>query len=1001
MGSRIFTCLVILGAIITCHINPCHAETMTLVIRNSDDQPIAGANAEIWITPQPKDWPKRNQTLTADAAGKITVRFEPGEQLKYVHIEYKTPGYAPFQAVWTFPKDTLPAEYVVQLDNGIGIGGIVADKDGNPIPDVEVDFRLPFVHRTRVPGDVAWTWARVKTDADGRWCCDFFPPEMANAEVNITFTSPDFKALEAEMPVSRFSADSQGQWNQTVTLEKGCPFSGRVLDESGRPIVGAIVSACETQDERSDFSSKTTNAQGEFQFQNLDATQDGVLIARADGFMTERVTPFVISQDMKPVDVILKPAQSPLKIQAVDENGKPLPDVNIYIQEWDGIRQYYTPYVLDERHRKTDADGMIVWDESPAAELKIDLRPEDERHFNLRGATVLSRDEEYVFTLQAARTIPTRVFDSQTRKPIPRFTMTYGDVGLPPVIEKNERGPGYHWMSHMTRDGIDGTYVYGSNSITGPIVLKAEAAGYRPMISRIIKQNEKDVSLEFAMEQLPEHLTKGPAGMIMTLDGSPMENATVVVSSGASVPLDNGVFNPEIFGVVQFPNTLTDREGRFELPATFDGDRDLALDMNLPPDQRKPVQDLAPPDYTLFVFHENGYARAAKEQFEKTSTLRLQPWAKVEGTVLLGSTPGSGQQISLRMDTEEDAASESPQRKPGIYYRYHTTSDENGGFHFDRVPQGKGTVMRIVRYSDMLSRDSDVFSATFESGKTTKVRLGGVGRSLVGKLEVSGDFGLTPIWRNGIVTVISDIGGEKDETRLRENQKTIRSGAIGRDGTFRVENVPSGRWELHVSLVRNTPTVYDQTIGELTMPVTVGDILGAQNDTPQDLGTLTLKRVLSEEEKLIKIGAEAPDFELKRLALAETDARKEGGTVKLSELRGKTVILEFWATWCGPCIRKIPEVAAFYEKIKDDPSFVLIGISLDEEDETAIEFLRKRDDMPWIQLRTDWPSPLTEALGFPGIPAMFVISPEGRISSINPSAEELETLHNENKGAAL
>ncbi len=81
-------------------------------------------------------------------------------------------------------------------------------------------------------------------------------------------------------------------------------------------------------------------------------------------------------------------------------------------------------------------------------------------------------------------------------------------------------------------------------------------------------------------------------------------------------------------------------------------------------------------------------------------------------------------------------------------------------------------------------------------------------------------------------------------------------------------------------------------------------------------------------------------------------------TIRLSDLRGKTVILNFWATWCGPCLKKMPEIVALYDRTKDNPTIVLIGISLDEDDATAIEFLKKRtSSWSWIQLRANWPSP--------------------------------------------
>jgi peroxiredoxin len=83
-------------------------------------------------------------------------------------------------------------------------------------------------------------------------------------------------------------------------------------------------------------------------------------------------------------------------------------------------------------------------------------------------------------------------------------------------------------------------------------------------------------------------------------------------------------------------------------------------------------------------------------------------------------------------------------------------------------------------------------------------------------------------------------------------------------------------------------------------------------------------------ESSMKAGKErksAPDFELK-------DA--DGKTVRLSDYKGKVVLLDFWATWCGPCKIEIPWFIAFERKYKDQ-GFAVIGISMDEEGWTVIK----------------------------------------------------------------
>ncbi|WHY80028.1 redoxin domain-containing protein [Neobacillus sp. WH10] len=70
----------------------------------------------------------------------------------------------------------------------------------------------------------------------------------------------------------------------------------------------------------------------------------------------------------------------------------------------------------------------------------------------------------------------------------------------------------------------------------------------------------------------------------------------------------------------------------------------------------------------------------------------------------------------------------------------------------------------------------------------------------------------------------------------------------------------------------------------------------------------------------LSIGAKAPDFELKTLT---------GETVKLSDLKGKKVMLNFWATWCGPCKAEMPEMEQFFKQIGDDT--VILAVNIDPQ----------------------------------------------------------------------
>jgi len=105
--------------------------------------------------------------------------------------------------------------------------------------------------------------------------------------------------------------------------------------------------------------------------------------------------------------------------------------------------------------------------------------------------------------------------------------------------------------------------------------------------------------------------------------------------------------------------------------------------------------------------------------------------------------------------------------------------------------------------------------------------------------------------------------------------------------------------------------------------------------------------------KVVTLGQQAKRFlfEIRNLAIGMTapDAVSHdlaGKQVKLSDYRGKVVVLDIWATWCGPCRAMIPHEREMVEKLKDKP-FALISISADDKKETLVNFLQK-ESMPWV-----------------------------------------------------
>lgn len=161
------------------------------------------------------------------------------------------------------------------------------------------------------------------------------------------------------------------------------------------------------------------------------------------------------------------------------------------------------------------------------------------------------------------------------------------------------------------------------------------------------------------------------------------------------------------------------------------------------------------------------------------------------------------------------------------------------------------------------------------------------------------------------------------------------------------------------------------------------DFQGLKEDVRNtELGKTVLAKIL--KVKKTQEGSPAPEFALNDV---------NGKPVKLSDFRGKYVLLDFWASWCGPCRRENPNLVKAYDAYKDK-GFTILGVSLDKpgDKDKWLEAIQK-DGLPWTQVSDlkAWESDVAKLYEVNAIPMNFLISPDGKIIAKYLRGEALET----------
>jgi beta-lactamase regulating signal transducer with metallopeptidase domain/thiol-disulfide isomerase/thioredoxin/protocatechuate 3,4-dioxygenase beta subunit len=707
--------------------------------------------------------------------------------------------------------------------------------------------------------------------------------------------------------------------NSATTLKKGISVSGRVVDAKGQPIQGATAVLGHDRWGTNPPTGKT-NERGEFTLENCDAGAT-IITVQADGFAPQ-IRDVRVEAKNEPVEVRMTEPGATIRGKVVDAQGQPVAGAFVAADTWRGHRSI-------EFRVDSDKDGRFEWRSAPKDTVLFDIGQGG--YMSSRHVPLTASDREQTVTLYPKLTISGRVTDAATSRAVEKFRVVQG--------RRFEGRDQIYWSETEGADGSGGQFTSQFGEPSAALFVRVEAPGYKPAESRAFRSNEGRQTFDVALQP-----AAGRSGIVQLPDGSPVAGAEVTLATRENhVSLRSGRFDRN----ANVPRFKTGADGRF----TF-----------LPPDDR----------FLLIALSDFGFADASSDEFAKSGKLVMQPWGRIEGGVRIGARAGAGQEVTFQPTR--------PDRGGGIYvfdYGYTTGTDDRGRFVFDRVIPGPGTVSRVIitEFAGRSQRHMPGWNEPVDvkPGRTVEVKIGGKGRPVIGRVVLDGTPEIPVDWtQNEPATITSP----PKDWGTPGHQYARFAAHIDRDGRFRIEDIPTGHYQLNIqanavpdSAFRSAGT----TIGRTEMAVTMPDVPGGRSSEPLDLGTITVKLF-----ETIKAGDLAPDFTLRRIG-----GKSGSDPLKLSDFQGKLVLLDFWATWCTPCLGEMPALGDIQTTFGANPRFAMIGLSCDQAPESPEEYIR-RNPMGWTQaFAGDFNSSVGTSYKLRAIPATFLIGPDGRILAKN------------------
>ena len=749
-------------------------------------------------------------------------------------------------------------------------------------------------------------------------------------------------AMQAEGQGVKVTFDDLTKCAVRLTLTKGFTVYGRVIDETGAPLSGIVVNYAESRtsphayDKLLGQRTLTTDAAGKFQLDHAPLKHLFFLV------QTAGYAPAVAEVDPKaPTSKVeFRLVKGARLIGVIKDNlGNRVGKAHIAFSDfsiWRGVHW----------EARADDQGRFEWDDAPAEKFQLEI--EKDGFITQRKIVQASGDTTLNVILNRALHITGQVLDAETKARINNFHIDWLDRNDP-----RDFTGGYPFSTIPGSNGVyslDVGRLYAQTWEGGyahDCLFRVEADGYATLVSRVFSSRNGDVG-EVSPYNIELKRAAQILGTVVDAGGRPVPGAQVGLKMPSSrlFLLGKPSFSPFANGA-SFQQT--DAQGRFHL--TTD------------PEARG-----------IVAVHEEGFAAIGTNEWSTNLTVKLRPWGRIEGAAWAYDKLVTNQAIW------GCAAVSSPSES--LHTEFRTNTDAQGRFVFEFVPPGKYSVYRMIPLGNGASSGPQEV-VQVEPGKTASVKVGGKGRPVVGQMKIMNPYvaidwssDRNHFYANSIFPQPPTNFTTREEFDAWRNQPEIQKAydatrrypiRMAADGSFRMDEVVPGKYVMQIEIL--DPRDPDAMAYSKYIANGAREFEAPQSDAREPLNIGVFEISLKPD---LKAGhTDAPEFAAWDMA---------GKKFKLADFRGKYVLLDFWATWCGPCVGEMPYLKQAHEKFKDRKDFVIISLSLDKTINEPREFLKK-NELPWVQgYLGDWSeTKVPGQYGVEGIPALFLISPEGKI----------------------